>query len=184
MSNATARSMGLNLDELMAGNPELTRAVKDLRAADAALDDNVKAILGGLTLADVKGVTPRQMEGLYALGYQLYQAGDPKAEAIFAVLCLLNHQDKRFWLGLGGTRQRLGKPAEAAQAYGMAAMQDLLDPVPPLYAGLCFLSLHDKDNAASAMRQAALAAGDNPAYADYKKQSLATLKLLGAAPLA
>jgi type III secretion system low calcium response chaperone LcrH/SycD len=154
------------LEDLMADDPEMYKALT--------------LVMSGATMADARGVTEKQMEGLYALAYQVYQAGDyKKAEAVFATLCLLDHLEKRFWLGLGGTRQQLGKHAQAAQAYGMAASLDLLDPVPPLHAGMCFMALKDKENAANAFRQTVLVAGDQPDKAAYKKQGQAMLDLLG-----
>jgi type III secretion system low calcium response chaperone LcrH/SycD len=164
-------------------NEKNTRAqdpLEELLADDPQMLDAIKLVIKGGTLADAKGIPEKQVEGLYALAYQVYQAGDyARAEAVFATLCLLNHLEKRFWLGLGGARQQLGKHAEAAQAFGMAAMQDLLDPVPPLHAGMCFLAMKDKENAANAFRQAVISAGDRPEQAACKGQGQAMLNLLG-----
>jgi type III secretion system low calcium response chaperone LcrH/SycD len=154
------------LDEYLADDPQTLEALK--------------MVMNGATMADAKGIPEKQVEGLYALAYQVYQAGDyARAEAVFATLCLLNHTEKRFWIGLGGARQQLGKHAEAAQAFGMAAAQDLLDPVPPLHAGMCFLALKDRENAANAFRQTVLVAADRPDQAANKKQGQAMLDLLG-----
>jgi type III secretion system low calcium response chaperone LcrH/SycD len=154
--------------------------LQDLMADDPEMYEALTLVMNGATMADAKGITEKQVEGLYALAYQVYQAGDyKKAEAVFATLCLLNHLEKRFWLGLGGARQQLGKHAQAAQAYSMAASQDLLDPVPPLHAGMCLMAMKDKENAANAFRQAVLVAGDKPDKAAYKKQGQAMLDLLG-----
>jgi type III secretion system low calcium response chaperone LcrH/SycD len=155
------------LEELMKDDPQTMEAFR--------------LVMNGATLADAKGISEKQVEGLYALAYQVYQSGDyARAEAVFATLCLLNHLEKRFWLGLGGARQQLGKHAEASQAFAMASTQDLLDPVPPLHAGMCFLAMKDKENAVKAFRQAVFVAGDQPAQADCKKQGQAMLDLLGA----
>jgi type III secretion system low calcium response chaperone LcrH/SycD len=155
------------LEEAMADDPQMMEALR--------------LVMNGATMAEAKGVSEKQVEGLYALAYQVYQAGDyAKAEAAFATLCLLNHLEKRFWLGLGGARRQLGKNVEAVQAFSMAAMQDLLDPVPPLQAGMCLLAMKDKENAANAFRQAVFASGDRPEAATFKKQGQAMLDLMGA----
>ncbi|MDR2051358.1 MAG: SycD/LcrH family type III secretion system chaperone [Deltaproteobacteria bacterium] len=169
----------------MSANDEKKTLAQDplegLLADDPQMLEAIKLVINGATLADAKGISKKQLEGLYAAAYQVYQAGDyAKAEAVFATLCLLNHLEKRFWLGLGGARQQLGKHAEATQAFGMASMQDLHDPVPPLHAGMCFLALKDKKNAANAFRQAVIVAGDRPEQSASKKQGQAMLDLLGA----
>jgi type III secretion system low calcium response chaperone LcrH/SycD len=154
--------------------------LNELLADDPQTLEALQLVMAGATMADAKGISEKQVEGLYAIAYQVYQAGDYKrAEAVFATLCLLNHLEKRFWLGLGGARQQLGKYAEAAQAFGLAAVQDLLDPAPPLHAGMCFMALKDKTNAANAFRQAVLVAGEKPEHAAGKRQGQAMLELLG-----
>ena len=63
----------------------------------------------GLTLADVTSLTPEYVESLYALAYNLYTSSNHKdAEVVFQALCLYNHKDVRFWMGLGGCRQANG----------------------------------------------------------------------------
>jgi type III secretion system low calcium response chaperone LcrH/SycD len=154
--------------------------LEELLADDADSLAAVRLMLSGATMAEARGISKKQVEGLYAVAYQVYQAGDyAKAEAVFATLCLLDHLEKRFWLGLGGARQQLGKHAEAAQAFAMASTQDLLDPVPPLHAGMCFLAVKDKENAANAFRQAVIVAGDRPEQAACKGQGQAMLDVLG-----
>jgi len=60
----------------------------------------------GLTLADVTSLTPEYVESLYALAYNLYTSSNHKdAEVVFQALCLYNHKDVRFWMGLGGCRR-------------------------------------------------------------------------------
>jgi type III secretion system low calcium response chaperone LcrH/SycD len=175
-----ARHKESTMKKNTAASAPMQDPLPDLLAEDPEMLKALTLVMNGATMADAKGVTEKQVEGLYALAYQVYQAGDyARAEAVFATLCLLNHLEKRFWLGLGGSRQQLGKHAQAAQAYGMAAMQDLLDPVPPLHAGMCFIALQDKENAANAFRQTVLAAGDKPDKSAYREQGQAMLDLLG-----
>ena len=91
------------------------------------LETMVKAVLNGATIGDVCNVSQDMLESLYSLGYNLYTSGNYKdAETVFSGLCLYDHNDPRFWMGLAGSRQANGKYQEAVDAYGLcSAMQSL-----------------------------------------------------------
>ena len=89
----------------------------------------------GLTLAEVTSTTPEYVENLYALAYNLYNSSNHKdAEVVFQALCLYNHKDMRFWMGLAGCRQANGNLRGAIDAYAMAGTVALLNK------GKCFIS--------------------------------------------
>ena len=108
----------------------------------------------GLTLADVTSTAPEYVENLYALGYNLYTSSNHKdAEVVFQALCLYNHKDMRFWMGLAGCRQANGNLKGAIDAYSMAGTVALMkDPQPFLYAARCYIQLGDKENAIGALK--------------------------------
>ena len=73
------------------------------------LETMVKAVLNGATIGDVCNVSQDMLESLYSLGYNLYTSGNYKdAETVFSGLCLYDHNDPRFWMGLAGSRQANG----------------------------------------------------------------------------
>ncbi len=126
-------TMPTNMKEL---SPEEVRAIM------AGLDD-------GLTNADLAGITDEQLEALYALGHNLYVAGQHRdSETIFQALCLYDYTQPRFWLGLAGSRQALGDYRQAVDAYSMAAVAGGLKDISPFYyAAICFLKLGDMESA-------------------------------------
>ena len=135
----------------------------------------------GLTLADVTSLTPEYVESLYALAYNLYTSSNHKdAEVVFQALCLYNHKDVRFWMGLGGCRQANGNLKGAVDAYAMAGTVALLkDPQPFLYAARCYIQLGEKENAIGALK-CLLEIGDenDPAHAQCYEKARALLALL------
>ena len=110
------------------------------------LETMTKAVLNGATIGDVCNISQDMLESLYSLGYNLYTSGNYKdAETVFSGLCLYDHNDPRFWMGLGGSRQANGKYREAVDAYGLcSAMEALSSPVPVLQAGMCYLKMGEK----------------------------------------
>lgn len=112
----------------------------------------VDAVAGGVPLADAVNLDRKAVEGLYALGYNLYNAGAyENAETIFQALCLYNYNDARFWQGLGGVRQALGKYQLAVDSYSYGMLASALsDPEPVFYSGICFLKMGDMESAAAA----------------------------------
>ncbi|MDR3157676.1 MAG: SycD/LcrH family type III secretion system chaperone [Zoogloeaceae bacterium] len=150
--------------------------------AEAPSPEIIDAIFDGLsrgaTLGDAAGISAETLEAGYGLAYNLYNAGNhADAEKLFCALCIYNHQDTRFWMGLGGSRQAGGNLAGAIDAYNMAAIASALgDPAPSVHAGLCYLKQGDTENAA-ALFDAALEFGqpDNSLHQSYRERARALL---------
>jgi type III secretion system low calcium response chaperone LcrH/SycD len=150
--------------------------------AESVTPEVIEAILDGLskgaTISDAAGIKTETLEAGYGLAYNLYNAGNYKdAEKLFAALCIYNHNDSRFWMGLGGARQADNDLSGAIDAYNMASIAGALgDPAPSVHAGLCYLKLGDKENAA-ALFDAALEFGqpDDSLHKSYREQAQALL---------
>jgi type III secretion system low calcium response chaperone LcrH/SycD len=150
--------------------------------AEASSSEIVDAIFDGLskgaTVSDIAGLSGNALEAGYGLAYNLYNAGNyADAEKLFAALCIYNHQDTRFWMGLGGSRQAGGNLEGAIDAYNMASIASALsDPAPSVHAGLCYLKQGDTENAA-ALFDAALEFGqpDNSLHQSYRERAKALL---------
>ncbi len=157
-------------------------------AESTPLSDNdiaaiITALNKGASIGDVCNVTDEQIEGLYALAYNLYTSGNfADAGTVFQALCLYRHKEDRFWLGLAGCRQAQGDLKGAIDAYAMAGTVDLLrNPVPFLFAAKCYIQLGDKENAVGALK-GLLTLGDesNPEHASCHKKARALLTMLNA----
>lgn len=135
----------------------------------------------GLSLAEVTSMKPEDIENLYALAYSLYSSSNHKdAEVVFQSLCLYNHKDVRFWMGLAGSRQANGNLRGAIDAYAMAGtVGQLSDPLPFLYAARCYIQLGEKENAIGALK-GLLVLGDenNPMHIQCREKASALLALL------
>ncbi|WP_446424028.1 SycD/LcrH family type III secretion system chaperone [Mailhella sp.] len=141
----------------------------------------MEGIQKGLSLAEVTSMKAEDIENLYALAYNLYTSGNHKdAEVVFQSLCLYNHKDVRFWMGLAGSRQANGNLKGAIDAYAMAGTVGLLkDPLPFLYAARCYIQLGEKENAIAAIKGLmVIAEDDNPVHTQCREKAAALLDLL------
>ncbi|HHM8495586.1 TPA: SycD/LcrH family type III secretion system chaperone PcrH [Pseudomonas aeruginosa] len=119
----------------------------------------------GGTLAMLRGLSEDTLEQLYALGFNQYQAGKwDDAQKIFQALCMLDHYDARYFLGLGACRQSLGLYEQALQSYSYGALMDINEPRFPFHAAECYLQLGDLDGAESGFYSARALAAAQPAH--------------------
>ncbi|MGL4249416.1 MAG: SycD/LcrH family type III secretion system chaperone [Aeromonas sp.] len=121
----------------------------------------------GGTLAMLKDISGDTLEQLYALAFGQYQAGKwQEAHKIFQALCMLDHYEPRYFLGLGACRQALGEYETAVQSYSFGAMLDLKDARFPFHAAECRLRQDDLTGAESGFHSAHLLASSDPLLAE------------------
>jgi len=98
----------------------------------------------GAALGDIRGYTADEMDAVYLLAHNAYQQRKYEdARKLFYFLAENDHTESRYWMGLAACLQLTGEYTEAVAAYGMAAILDATNPVPPLHACECYLALHD-----------------------------------------
>jgi len=96
-------------------------------------------------IKELLGISDQCVVSLYALGHQMYQASKYKeAEQIFSLLCLFNHLERKYWLGLGAVKQMQKEYEKAIEAYGYAVLLDYKEPDAHLYGAQCLLALGKK----------------------------------------
>ncbi len=122
------------------------------------LEAQTNLLAQGGTVADTLEIDPETLEPLYTLAYNHYVSGNyDDANVLFQALCLYNHSDVRFWMGLAGTRQALGDYKVAIEAYSMAGLVTLMaDPTPFIYASICHMKLGDMESAKGGLEGALL----------------------------
>ncbi len=131
---------------------------------------------GKTTLADMRGFSEEEIEAIYSLAYNIFENGKYEdALKIFQFLCLFSHLDERFWLGAGACYQQLKEFEKAVEAYSMVAMMDVENPIPPLQAAMCYLSMEDFDKAESGCEAAIHWSGDKDEHATTKARADALL---------
>ena len=122
----------------------------------ATVAQGMAGLLGGRsTLGEARGISADSLEGLYGLAYGDYQEGRyAEAESAFRLLCLYDHENPKFWTGLGYARRQLGDHGGAAGALSLAdTYAEVPDPERYLVLAECFLAAGDAD-AARACAQA------------------------------
>lgn len=145
------------------------------------LDAMMDGFLGGATIGDVINIGRDNLEAGYGLAHSLYSAGNFKdAETMFKALCVYDHNDVRFWLGLAGCRQMNDNLPGAIDAYAYCTYAgNLADPAPAVHGGLCYLKLGDRENAVNLFKAALeMGAKDNGEHAAYHERAKAMLSML------
>ena len=114
-----------------------------------------KALVDHKTLAEIKNISPQELEEIYAKGLTKYNAGKPE-EAIEEFTYLVMHMpwDRRFQMALGSTLHWLGEFKHALNFYGYAMVMDACDPGATFRIAQCFLSLGDEPSAREALQTA------------------------------
>jgi len=124
------------------------------------------------TFKDLKGITDKEMEGIYATAYNFYTHGKfDRANEIFSALCQMDPYKSKYWLGLGATRQMEKKYEKAIEAYGLATIMDANNPLPPFYAAHCLMKLNEHDRATSAFETVIDLSKDKKEFKDLKTQA-------------
>lgn len=120
----------------------------------------------GGTLGMLNDMSSDTLEQIYALAFTQYQAGKwQDAHKLFQLLCVLDHYDARFCLGLGACRQSLAQWEEAIQSYSYGALLDVKDPRFPFHAAECHLQMENLEAAESGFYSAEALATQVPSYA-------------------
>jgi type III secretion system low calcium response chaperone LcrH/SycD len=147
--------------------------------ADEITEMLVDFLENGKTLADVRGMTPEELETVYAMGFNAYNGGRyEQALTSFQFLVYFDHMEKKYWRALGSTLQMMKRFDKAVDAYGFATLLDSTDPRTPLQAADCHLALGNREEALSGLNAAIEWSGNNPDYQAVKERALALRELL------
>lgn len=107
----------------------------------------------GEQLYKLEGLAKEDLEALYVLGINFYEAqAYGEAREVFEQLCLLDDADPRYWFALGGALQQASRPEEALTAYSVCQSIEPENPLPAYHAHECHLSLGDPSTATKALR--------------------------------
>lgn len=103
--------------------------------------------LGG-EYKDVVNMSDEQIESVYALALQFYDADRyDKAGPLCQLICLLDSRQIRYWRALGAVRQMQGETEASINAYAMALMLEPENPSVLIDMGNCLLAAGDLDRA-------------------------------------
>lgn len=142
--------------------------------------DIYQHILNCGTVRELKGISNRQIEAVYAMGVDFYKAGNfGAAEKVFHFLVLFEHTSSKYWTAYGSVLQVGKRWDEAIKAYQMGTFYDIHNPKPAYYAAECFIAKRDYVNATLALKSlAAYAPKDTPVGQKFLAKGLELAKKL------
>ncbi len=98
----------------------------------------------GGSMKELRGMGQRQLDAMYRIAYGRYDSGQYKdALLIFRHLCLLEHSEYRYFLGLGVTQVALEQFAQAAATLSYAESLSDKDPRASLAMAGCFVEMRN-----------------------------------------
>lgn len=138
-----------------------------------------KIMCQGATFQDAFQVSEKEMEGMYARGYELQkQRHFEKAQHVFEYLCYLNHYNESYWIALGFCHEQRKNYQKAIQAYVMAGILDADNPIPSLRTAECLLHMGKLSQAKEAAEMAMEVSGDDPRFKQRRERAEFLLKTI------
>lgn len=138
-----------------------------------------KALKAGSSVQHVVGFSQGVMADFYQAALNLFTAGhyEDAADA-FLFLVGMNLDNLDFWLGFGMASQMNREFETAIDAYEVAAITELDNPVPYFYLAKCFFALHERDSALAAIQLAIEHAADRKEYQELKQLAITAQQFL------
>lgn len=129
-------------------------------------------LVNNKTFKDVRGITDKEMESMYAIAYNFYNHGKfDRANDLFTALCQMDTYEPKYWIGLGAARQMQKNYEKAIDAYGMATLFDAQNPLPAFYAAHCYMKLKNHERAIQALDAVLAISKDKKEYKDLHAQA-------------
>lgn len=133
----------------------------------------------GKNAQEILGFSDLTMAKFYGAAYKLFEHQKYKDAAnAFLFLVTLNPFNPEYWMGLGMATQMSGDYESAIDAYELAAIYEIENPVPYFYLAKCLFAIHDRDSAMQALDLALEYANEKPEYEDLKQQAQKARELL------
>lgn len=133
----------------------------------------------GKSAQEVIGFSDTAMSEFYKAACQLLEHKQyVDAANAFLFLATLNAYQHDYWLGLGMSTQLFGDFEGAIDAYELAAICDVENPIPYFYLAKCLFATHERENAREALNITIEYCGAHPHYQELKDQALAALHLI------
>lgn len=142
-----------------------------------------KEFQAGKNAQEIMGFNDKTMAKFYRAAYHLFQekryADAANAFLFLVTLCPENHD---YWLGFGMSTQLCNDFETAIDAYEMAAICDVENPVPYFFLGKCLFSIHDRESSVQALEMAIEYSEGKNEYTELNQQAHAALNVLSKFP--
>jgi len=138
-----------------------------------------RTMRGETSLKAELNLTGKELEGIYAVGYNLYKSGKyGDARLIFAYLCMFDPTVYKFVFGIASCYQAEADYQSAGMYYAMASGLDQAQPAPFLHLGECLMALKDKAGARTSLERAISMSGDKAEFKAIKNKASVILENL------
>ena len=122
----------------------------------------------GGTFQQANGIADEAMEATYSMAYAHYESGNyEQAAEIFQYLCYHNHEESRYFLGLGACQQMLQAYGQAAETFFYAARLDDKDPTALFSMVDIYLALREYEKATMVLDEALKVAGKDKRFSNH-----------------
>jgi type III secretion system low calcium response chaperone LcrH/SycD len=128
---------------------------------------------------EIMGLSTEEMALCYSKALQLFKEKSYiEATDAFLFLAFMNHEIPDYWLGLGMATQMCHGYEAAIDAYELAAVYDLDNPVPYFYLAKCLFAIHDRSSAQDALDMAIELAKGRDEYTELLEQAIHAKEVL------
>jgi len=128
--------------------------------------------LNGKNLAEALDLTEQNLEDIYRIAYNNYNASQYlDARNIFTFLTLLNSEEPRYFFGAGAAYQMLKDYPNAIAFYVCCTALDLLNPLPWYHLADCYMNQNQMLDAAVAFNNVLIRTKTNPIYSKIRSRS-------------
>ena len=136
-------------------------------------------LANGRTAQEILEFSDITMAKFYGAAYRLFEHRHyVDAANAFLFLVTLNPYNHDYWLGLGMATQLNGDFEGAIDAYEMAAICELENPIPYFYLAKCLFAMHERDSALEALDLALEYASGRGEYEQLRREAKAARVLL------
>ena len=112
----------------------------------------IEGFAAGKTVAEMRGLSPDEVEAIYSLGYTYYQVGKlDEAEKVFRFVCFMDHLDSKYWLALGAVLQSKRQLDEAVKVYANILLMNMNESRAYYRIAECKLALGNRAEAKEAL---------------------------------
>lgn len=131
-------------------------------------------ITSGKCIQEILGFTEETMGKFYTAALRIFEKQNyVDAGNGFLFLVTLNPYHYDYWLGLGASTQHCNDYEAAVDAYEMAAICQIENPVPYFHLAKCLFAMHDRTSALQAIELALEYSENQDEYEELHRQAKA-----------
>lgn len=153
-------------------SPEILRQLSDKNWVQKQLSE-------GNSVQKMMGFNDETMNQFYATACKIFENKNyDDASKAFLFLVTINPYHYDYWLGLGAATQHCHDYEAAVDAYEMAAICQLDNPIPYFHLANCLFAMHDRDSALKAIEMVLEYSNDNADFSDLRQKAMAAKGVL------